>query len=106
MPIDAGNADAAPDLWIEVATRDERSNFLCLSADHKVLRDNVSLDFLGILCCCELDFRVFFDISDKARLNFLAKRDDGIEARLAPGVKNVAMSVANKGKFLIDLAVG
>ena len=106
MPINAGNTDAAPDLWIEVATRNERSYLLCLSADHKVLRDNVSLDFLGILCGSELDFSVFFDIADKARLNFLAERDDGVEARLAPSVENVAMRVSDKGKFLGDLAVG
>ena len=106
MPIDAGNADAAPDLWIEVATRDERSNLLCLSADHEVLRDDVSLDFLGVLSSSELDFSVLFDISDKARLNFLAERDDGVEARLAPSVENVTMCVSDKGKFLGDLAVG
>ena len=81
-------------------------DFLCFSTDHEVLSDDVSLDLLSVLCGSELDFSVLFDVTDKARLNFLAKRDDGIEARLAPGVKNVAMSVANKGKFLIDLAVG
>ena len=105
MPINTLDAHAAPDLGIQVETRDERHDLLCLSSDHKGFFDYLVVILFLSLCSSKLDLRLLFDIADNVRLNFLAERNDCVEAALAPSVENVAMRVTDKGEFLAELAV-
>ena len=100
VPIDARDADAAPDLRVKVTPRDELHDLLSFSADHEVLHDHVALVLLGLLLLIELQLGRFFDVTNKARLNLLAKGDDGVKSGLPLRVENVGMRVAHERELL------
>ena len=106
VPVDAGYANAAPDLRVKVPPRDKGCEPLGLFANDEFADDLLTDVLLNQLGGLHLDLGALLLFRDILQLYFFTERNDRVEPGLTDRVEDVGMSIAHKCKLLAQLTVG